>query len=80
MRRHTDRWALSLRDEEYGDNNDNADNGDKEEKKKVGGLTRIVLRENRIGDKGAIALASALKMDMWITGTVPSLFDFFCIF
>ena len=52
---------------------DNSSSDEEEEEDKEGGeeergLIRVNLANNAIGDKGAAALADALKVDLWIQG------------
>lgn len=69
MRMHTDQWAIGLRG--GGSNIEKGKESKKdqsEQKHEETGLTRISLAHNSIADKGALALAEALKFDKWITG------------
>lgn len=36
-----------------------------------GGLEKVMLAGNRIADEGASALASSLKLDLWMLGILP---------
>ena len=53
--------------EEDGNNSDGILSETREWQKETG-LTQIILANNCISDKGAVALAEALKLDAWIKG------------
>lgn len=68
MRRHTTYWMTNLRSGS-GTEKDAVNNVHQEP-----GLMCVNIANNEISDKGAIALADSLKVDLWIKGHFSFLF------